>query len=430
MSADFHTQASALAADIDVSRTPWLAQFRARGTQRFESLPLPTLKTEDWKYTSLRRLLDADLLHPAPPSAAVAKLLPDVANRIVLINGEYAREHSSSASLTGVTCTSFEDAGSERRALISRFIGRIADDAEHPFLALNEGMTTKGLLVRVAAGARPSEPLHLVHIDSGAGVSRFARVLVVLSAASELTLIEHHIEASGSEVATESFTSSVIEAQVGDEATLVHCRMQSQGGAYQICGVYTDLERASRYELHQLTIGDGLTRNDIRVRMRAPGAECTLNGIYLCRERSHVDNHTSIEHCVPNCTSLENFHGIVMDHARAVFNGRIHIHRGAQGSAARLDNRNLLLSNEAEVDTKPELEIYADDVKCAHGATVGELDADARFYLTSRGISQDDAEALLVRGFAKARIDQMPTAWLREHVEQVLFSRFESNDER
>ena len=219
--------------------------------------------------------------------------------------------------------------------------------------------------------------------------------------------------------------------QEGDAAALVHCRVQCElARGYHLGGTYADLERASSYELHQFTLADRVTRNDVRVRMRAPEGSCTVNGVYLCRDRQHVDTHTSIEHCAPHCTSQEDFHGIVMDRSRAVFNGRILIHPGAQRSEARLNNRNLLLSSEAEVDTKPELEIYADDVKCAHGATVGELDAEAKFYLRSRGIDRDAAQALLVRAFAKSRIDQIPTSWLRKHIKERLLSRLETDRER
>lgn len=432
MSADFQTRANALARRVvGTAATPWLNEFRSRGTARFGALPLPTLKTEAWKYTSLRGLFEADVLHPPPTSTRYQDVVPDVANRLVLVNGTYIAEASRLNDLDGIECVSFEHADPSQRAVISQCLGRIADDAEHPFLALNEGMTDKGVFVRANESAAVRQPLHLFHVDTDTGVSRFARVLIVLSPRSELTLIEHYVSAESVDASTQSFTSSVTEVKVMDSARLVHCRIQSSlAPSYHIAGVYADLDQAASYELHQLTLPSRMTRNDIRVRMLAPGGSCVLNGIYLCRERQHVDNHTSIEHCAPHCTSREDFHGIVIDRSRAVFHGRVHIYPGAQQSDARLHNRNLLLSADAEVDTKPELEIYADDVKCAHGATVGELDADAMFYLMSRGIDPDTAESLLIRGFAKARIDQMPTAWVRERIEDLLFPRLEAHGER
>ncbi len=432
MSEDFQTRASALAQrGAAAAPTPWLEQFRHRGAARFGALPLPTLKTEAWKYTSLRGLFEADVLHQPPTPAPYEGALPDVANRIILVNGSYVAQSSRLSELEGIECVSFDHATPSQRDVITQNLGCIADDAKHPFLALNEGMTNNGVLVRADESASPSQPLHLIHVDTGTGVSRFARVLIVLSPMSELTLIEHYVSSEAIDAPTESFTNSVTEVRVMDGARLVHCRIQSSlAPGYHIAGVYADLDQAGSYELHQLTLPSRMTRNDIRVRMLAPGGSCVLNGIYLCRERQHVDNHTCIEHCAPHCTSQEDFHGIVLDRARAVFNGRVHIHPGAQQSDARLDNRNLLLSAEAEVNTKHELEIYADDVKCAHGATVGELDADARFYLISRGIDPATAESLLVRGFAKARIDQMPNAWVREHIEGLLFPSLEAHDER
>jgi Fe-S cluster assembly protein SufD len=425
VSGDFQTRASALSQQrAEAAPTPWLEEFRSRGAARFRALPLPTLKTEAWKYTSLRGLFEADVLHPPPTPAPYEGALPDVANRIVLVNGNYVAQSSRLSELDGIECVSFDHATPSQRDVVTQHLGRIADDAKHPFLALNEGMTGNGVLVRAGESASPRQPLHLIHVDTGAGVSRFARVLIVLSPMSELTLIEHYLSSEAIDAHTESFTNSVTEVRVMDGAKLVHCRIQaSRAPSYHIAGVYADLDRAASYELHQLTLASRMTRNDIRVRMLAPGGSCVLNGIYLCRERQHVDNHTSIEHCAPHCSSQEDFHGIVLDRARAVFNGRVHIHPGAQHSEARLDNRNLLLSADAEVDTKPELEIYADDVKCAHGATVGDLDADAMFYLTSRGIDPTTARSLLVHGFAKARIDQIPNASVREQIEDLLFSR-------
>jgi Fe-S cluster assembly protein SufD len=432
VSDDFRDLARAYATDAArLAQTPWLGDFRSRGATRFATLPLPTLKTEHWKYTSLRGLYEADLLHAPPTTAAIEDVLPDVGNRIVVVNGQYLAAASRASNRKAIEFTSFEEATGEQRETITRHLGTIADDAEHPFLALNEGMTTDGVLVRVRGGAAPAEPLHIVHVDSGMGVSRFTRVLIVLEPASELTLVEQHLNAASDEASPrECFTSAVTELELMNDARLTHARIQSgQAPGYQIVGAYANLERCAHYALHQCTLGSRMTRNDIRVRMLGPGASCVLNGIYLCRERQHVDNHTTIEHSAPHCTSQEDFHGIVVDRARAVFNGRVHIHPGAEQSAARLDNRNLLLSADAEVDTKPELEIYADDVKCSHGATVGELDADARFYLMSRGIDRDTTENLLIRGFAKARIDEMPVAWVRERVQQLLFPRLEIHRE-
>jgi len=407
---------------------PWLAQQRDIARGDWLSGPLPTRKTETWKYTSLDVLGERDYLQSAPRVAVSADALSWIAgldaDRLVFVNGHFDATLSSVAAQSGVTAVPFSAANDEQRALIEVELGVIAAGHGNPFAALNGCWMNDGVLVCVDAGVRANRPLCVVHLQAP-GVSAFSaaqRLLLILGAQSELQLIEHFLSAGG---APDNLMTGTTELRIDAGARLQHYRLQLEGEqSLHIGGIYAELQRDARFESFVIGLGSRLKRLDLRVRHLAPGSEASLNGVYLAQGTQHIDMHTTVEHESPHGTTRQVYRGIIDDAARAVFNGRIHIHPQAQKSSADLSNRNLLLSNEAEIDTKPELEIYADDVRCSHGATVSRIEEKNLYYLLTRGIGRAEAEVLLGFGFINELFGDVPIEPLRVALRDVLRAWF------
>jgi Fe-S cluster assembly protein SufD len=401
----------------------WLGELREQGRSRWQTSRAPSRKTEAWKYTSLQPLNRA--FQPAAPAdaTAVTDALPDFGGaRLVLIDG-YADEASARIELPdGVTLLRFSDADAEQAGLIKQHLGSAVRNDRHLFANLNDATLADGLFLHIAAGTQVTEPLHIVHVSSDRepAFTVNQRLLVLAEENSAGTLIEHFCGRSEA-----AFTNGISELVLSAGARLLHHRLHlEEGGAMHIGGVHARLERDATLDSFHLALGSELKRIDIVVEYAGPGAHCDLNGIYLLRGSEHVDYHTCIEHAVPNCTTDEVFRGIVGDDASAVFNGRIHIHPDAQKTRAELSNRNLLTSANAEINTKPELEIYADDVQCAHGATVAQLDEGMLHYLRTRGVNRDEAEVMLSYGFINELIDGLRLEKLKDYLRPLLAQRF------
>ena len=408
----------------DAEALPWLAAQREAARAQWLGASLPTRKTESWKYTSLEALGQHDYLNrPAATEPAVdaAELIAGLdADRIVFVNGRYAPRLSQLGRQPGVRAVPFREANAGDRAVIEGTLGQVAAGNGNPFAALNGCWLDDGVLFHVGAGVKAARPLHVVHLGV-AGSRAFAhaqRLLVVLGRGAQAELIEHFASLPGEQ---NGLVSGATELRVGESAQLRHYRLHlEEEHAIHIGGVYVELARAAVCESLVLALGGRLKRLDLRVRHLGAGSECRLDGIYLARRSQHVDLHTSVEHEVPQGTTHQVYRGIVDDAARAVFNGRIHIHPQAQKSNADLSNRNLLLSNSAEVNTKPELEIYADDVRCSHGATVSRIDEKSLYYLLSRGIGRREAEVLLGFGFLNELVRDIPIEALGTALRAVL----------
>ncbi len=294
----------------------------------------------------------------------------------------------------------------------------------HLFNDLNNAALNDGVLIHVGKNQRLEQPLQISWLSSHnpQPFSITSRLLMVLESGAEATLVEHY---ASDEQPQNSFTNALTELVIGDNARLQHYRLQlMQEDALHIGSTHVDLARDSQYNAFHLGLGTRLTRNDIVVNHNVGGSHCELNGVYIPQNQQLLDFHTCIEHKVPHCTSNEVFRGIMNDKARAVFNGRIHIHPQAQKTLAELSNKNLLLTNTAEIYTKPELEIYADDVKCAHGATVAQLEEKAMFYMQSRGISKKEAEVMLSFGFINELLEALPHEDIALVLRPLLARRF------
>jgi len=403
----------------------WLQQRQVNGRAAWAGCELPTRKTEAWKYTSLHTL-NRDF-EAAEPSAATKEELgfdyPDLGGaRLVFVDG-FLREDLSRMELpAGIELLRFADANAAQAEQIQAHLGSVVDTSRHLFANLNDAALADGIFLQVAANADVKEPIHLVWLTTTRGVvfTVNQRLLVVAHPNSRASVIEH-FDCAGNGSA---FTNGITELILEEGAQLYHHRLHlEEAGAMHIGGVHARLAKDSMLNSFHLALGSELKRIDIVVNHQGPGAHCELNGIYLLGGEEHVDYHTCIEHAVPHCTSDEVFRGIIGDRASAVFNGRIHIHPDAQKTRAELHNGNLLTSANAEINTKPELEIYADDVQCAHGATVAQLDGEMMHYLRSRGIPSDEAEVMLSYGFINEVVNTIRLDALRDYLRPVLAKR-------
>ena len=424
---------------LQIETLPWLASQRKNADSFWQTQILPTRKTEDWKYTNLKSLSSINLAGETASSnfessLADKAIIPGLlTNKLVFVNGSYDASLSDLQHEDGLELIRFSEADASQQQKIEALLSTCVDFDKHPFAALNTKCVNEGVYLSVSAGAVIEKPIHVVNLLTGKSAQVVnSRLLVQVEKSASVSVIEHFASAftyEGKQATPSSFSNSLTECIVGENAELSHYRlMEEDESVHHISGVHTLLRRSSRLNSFYLALGTQLTRVDVSVTYEGEGAEAEINGVYLPQNKQHVDFHTCIEHAVPNCTSNETFRGIISDNARAVFNGRIHIHKDAQKTEAYLSNKNLLTSNKAEVDTKPELEIYADDVRCAHGATVAQLEESAMHYLKTRGISEDEAQIMLSFGFINELLGKIKLDAIGEYCRPKLAHRF-SRDE-
>lgn len=418
---DFQQQALHLASRQDSPQ--WLAALRFEGAEQWLQAAWPTRRTELWKYTPLLALQRQSYGGWGTASLQRAESVPLLeldAERVVFINGVYAPELSTAAKRV----VRFSQADAAQRSLIEKYLGKVASTQRHLFASLSNAWLDDGILLHVARGERMQKPLYVVHVSTAEAepVTVNHRVLAVVEENAHAELIEHFVSDDASQ---NSFVNTLTEIHIDANASVQHYRINlEQEELIHIGGVHVDLWRDARYSGFTLAEGSVLKRIDYQLNHRGQGADAKLNGVYLPRNNQLIDYHTNVEHAVPHCTTSEVFRGIIGDSARAVFNGRIHIHQDAQKTLAEMSNRNLLTSDKAEVDTKPELEIYADDVKCAHGATISQLDATAMYYLQSRGLSAAQARTMLSLGFINELLLELPQEAIRDYLQQHLQTYF------
>lgn len=324
--------------------------------------------------------------------------------RLVFVDGIFDAESSSELPAEVVR---FSKANSTQQELIQKHLGNVIEGKQHLFAALNNAWLDDGVLIHVARNQSLAKPIYIVQVSTPNAEASIVnqRLLIVLDDSSRAEVIEHFV--SNDEVQN-TFVNAVTEIVVADNSELQHYRLHlEQENLQHVGAVHADLHRNARFRGFTLALGGRLKRIDYQINHRGQGAELDLQGVYLPRNQQMVDYHTNVQHWVPHCTTNEVFRGIIADSAQAIFNGRIYIHPDAQKTLAELSNKNLLTSNKAEVNTKPELEIYADDVKCAHGATISQLNSTALYYLQSRGVSRKEAEVMLSFGFINELLQQV-----------------------
>jgi Fe-S cluster assembly protein SufD len=418
----------------------WLSALRKQGIERFESLGFPTTKNEDWHFTSVAPIAEQtfqpamvssrDVTSEGSTAGMVARADLDRFNfgqpewhTFVFVNGEFSEDLSSYAGLgKNVRVTSLAAAIRTGTGRPERHLGKIAAYEGHAFTALNTAFIRDGAFIELQANAVVDQPIHLVFISEGAGHAvAHPRNLIVAAPNSRASVIESYVSVRDSCY----FTNAVTEISLGEGAHLDHYKLQRESEkSFHVGTVQVRQARDSQLHSFSLAVGGILARTNIYTSLDGAGATCTLNGLYLADGTQHIDNQTSIEHIAPNCPSHEVYKGVLDGRSHGVFNGKVYVHPEAQKTDGKQSNNNLLLSPNARVDTKPQLEIFADDVKCTHGATVGRLDEIAMFYLNSRGIGPELARILLTYAFAADVLEMIELEPLKKGLEEMVLSRF------
>ena len=401
----------------------WLRTSRARAAATFRDEGLPTTRQEEWRYTPLTGITDV----PAQPVAAATGTPPvdgflfrDFDGpQLVFVNGHYAPTQSRLHALPdGIRVSSIAALLDSDPEMLQRHLGTAIRFRQQGFTALNDAWFVDGAAIVVDANAVVAEPIHLLYFSTGTG-SSYPRTLIVAGANSQLSVVESF---AGTE--TTYVTNAITEVISAEGAHVDHYKVNRESlQAHHVSSTHLLLARASVFSTHNISLGGRLTRNDINATLDGEGIECTVNGLYLADGDRLVDNHTAIDHAKPHCHSYEIYKGVLDGRSRGVFNGKIFVREDAQKTDAKQTNQVLLLSDDATIDTKPQLEIYADDVKCTHGATVGQLSAESLFYLRARGIGKDDARALLIHAFAEDIVERIRIDGVRRALEQVLLAR-------
>ena len=421
-----HYTAEYRRASAQASAQPrWVAQAREHAMAQFERVGFPTTRQEQWRFTSVAPIAERSfalasdgkgvvhLQSTAPLSAPVAEA--------VCVNGSFVPHLSSTSALPrGVRVVSLEAVLASDPGSVEPYLGRIGDTQHSAFTALNTAFLRDGIAVLVEPGVIVDRPIEIVFtsVTEGTGSVSHPRLLIVAGKHSQCTVLERYV-GSGS-----AFTNAVTEVWAGSDAVVDHYKLQEEAAdSFHIASMFLHCDRGANFSSHSFTFGGSLVRNDVVATLDGEGIDCTLNGLYLGRGKQLIDNHTTIDHAMPHCGSHEVYKGILGEQSRAVFNGKIIVRPDAQKTDAKQTNKALLLSDEATINTKPELEIFANDVKCTHGAAIGQLDDAAMFYLRSRGLGVRESRAMLVHAFAGDILNRVKIDSVRDYLEGLISAR-------
>ena len=413
----------------------WVFPLRKAGIARFAELGFPTLQHEDWRFTNVapiaklpfKPVLRASrdrLTREAIAEFTFGKL---AASRLVFVDGHYAPQLSSPGQqMQGVVVSSLAEALASDSERIKAHLAHYAQGEGNAFVALNEAFFQDGGYVFLPAGKKAEAPVHLLFISTAkeAGATTQPRNLIIAERGSQGTVLESYVSMADAPY----FTNAVTELVLGDGAVVEHVKFQDESrNAFHIAAVNAYLARGCNLISHSIATGARLSRNNIRTNLAGEGLECILNGLYVTRGDQLADHHMVVEHAQPHCNSHEYYNGILDGRSKGVFHGRILVRPAAQKTDAKQTNKNLLLSEDATVDTKPQLEIYADDVKCTHGATIGQLNDESIFYLRARGIGAETARRMLIHAFAGEIIERIRCAPAREELDKLVWERLEQH---
>jgi len=414
----------------------WLRQLREDAWSRFSGKGFPTTHDEDWRFTNLAALARTPFGRGKKISGAhlAAEMegfrLAGAACQIVFMNGHFAPELSETGNLPkglevgALAAVLGANARGDATEGVEQHLGRYADIRRDVFAALNTALWEDGAYVRVRRGTAIEHPVHLLYVSDGAGrqIMTHPRTLVVAEEQSQAAIVEDYVSI-GEEAA---FSNAVTELVAGEGAVVSHFLVERENlAAFNVSTLRLEQARASNVASHSILLGGGLVRNNVHPVLAGDGAECLINGLFVGAGKQHLDNYMLVEHAQPQCSSRQFYNGILAGHARGVFHGRIVVHKDAQKTDAKQTNRNLLLSDTARIDTKPQLEIHADDVKCTHGATIGQIEEEQLFYLRSRGFPAVEARNLLLYAFAAECLDRMKEPAARAFAEQLIRNRLD-----
>jgi len=407
----------------------WLRKLRQDAFARFAEVGFPTTHDEDWRFTNISALAQT----PFQLASADAKVsreqlsaweIPGAACRLVFINGRFSPSLSSAAEVpAGVTVGSLAEHIRFNPVAVEAHLGNYLNIQRDAFAALNTAFVEDGGFIQISRGAVLAQPIHLLFVSAPGAKPTVVhpRNLVVAGENSQATIVEEYVSLSGADVRAPEFCNTVTELVAADQSNISHYMLEREHrAAFNVSTLRIQQGRHANVDSHSLLLGGAIVRNNVHPVLNGEGAECLINGLFIGSGSQHMDNYMLVEHAKPHCGSRQFYNGVLDDHAHGVFHGRIIVHKDAQKTDAKQTNRNLLLSDDAQIDTKPQLEIYADDVKCTHGATIGQIEEDALFYLRSRGIDEIAARKLLLLAFARECLDRMKEGLARDHVEALV----------
>ncbi|MBI3418182.1 MAG: Fe-S cluster assembly protein SufD [Verrucomicrobia bacterium] len=420
----------------DTKSPSWLAPLRRAAFTSFSEFGFPTLQDEDWRFTNVAPILKLPF-RPVSTHSRDGLTLETLnqfpftglrGSRLIFVNGHFSPELSViQPQPKGVVIASLAAELMNGHGALEQHLARHARTAGNAFTALNTAFFHDGAFIYVPAGMTVESPVHLLFVSTATetGATAHPRNLIVAERGSALTLLESYVRVT--DAAT--FTNTVTEFVLGENAHVEHCKFQDEStDAYHIAALHMQLGRSANFISHSIATGAKLSRNNITTILDGEGIECVLNGLYLTRGDQLADHHMVVEHVQPRCNSHEYFNGILDGRSKGVFHGRILVRPDAQKTDAKQTNKNLLLSDDATADTKPQLEIYADDVKCTHGATIGQLNEQSIFYLRARGIGLEKARRMLIHAFAGEIIDRIRCEPLREEMDKLVWERLEQSE--
>lgn len=430
MTAPYADQFAAFSANGGGEGPSWLPALRAKAFERFASLGFPTTRDEDWHFTSVTPIAERTFkaVKPAATTLTLSDLEPWLVDeswqRLVFVNGKFEPSLSNFSELPAdVQVSTLSDALREEPEWVKQRLGTLAAFDRAAFTAMNTAFMQDGVVVHVPKGELVEVPLHILHVTDAqaAGAAVHPRLLVVAEAQSQITLIESYVGLGQASY----LVNAVAEISVGDGARVDHYKLQRDGiEAFHVGTVQVTQAKDSIYHSFSYAAGAALSRTNVYTKLAGTGGEARLNGLYVLDGAQHADHQTFVEHLAESCASRELYIGILDGSSHGVFNGKVYVDPIAQKTDGKQTNKALLLSPTARIDTKPQLEIFADDVKCTHGATIGKLDEQALFYLKSRGIGGDNARALLTYAFAAQVLETIEIDALRLTLERAIFQRF------
>jgi Fe-S cluster assembly protein SufD len=418
--------------ETEAGTPSWLRELRETAFARFCAAGFPTTHDEDWRFTNISALTRTPfrLARESAVELTVSDLaawrMKGASARMVFLDGRLAPHLSSWDALPkGVTVNGLSKTIADRPEVISD-LGRYLDIDRDPFCALNTAFAEDGAYVHVGRGVVAGEPIHLLFIatSDGAPAMTHPRNLVVVEDEGQASIVEDYVS-WGTE--TPALSNAATELVVGGNATVTHTMVEREHlKTYNFSTLRIEQARSANVTSHSLLLGGALVRNNVHPVLAGEGAECLINGLFIGGGHQHLDNYMLVEHARPHCASRQFYNGILDGHSHGVFHGRIIVHKDAQKTDAKQTNRNLLLSDDAQIDTKPQLEIYADDVKCTHGATIGQIEENALFYLRSRGIAEAEARRILLQAFAGECLERIPARAVRDYCQAVVEQRLQS----
>lgn len=414
---------------VQAPAAAWVKERRDRAAARFAETGYPTVRQEDWRFTNVSPIAEAKFADASGSFAQASSLVTGVnipgSLRLAIVNGQFAAGLSDlSAMPKGIRIAGLRDGARDGTDGLEEHLARVFNVDTHPFAALNTSKLDDGVAIFITKGAVVETPIHIVTVTGGDGksVAAHPRVLVVAGENSQVRVAQTFIGAAGDVY----FNNAVAEVVVGEGAIVEYYTDQRESEqAYHIANIQAQVAARGVFASHAFSIGARIQRHDIGIALKGEGADCTMNGVYLADGERLMDTHTSLDHAMPHCTSHELYKGILAGKARAVFNGRIIVRIDAQKTDAKQTNRALLLSDEATINSNPQLEIFADDVKCTHGAAVGQLDEEAMFYLQARGLTRNEARDIMLHAFAGEVLEGLKIPALREQIETAFFTALE-----